>query len=118
MTNGAPSSTSGNRAIMIVLSYLWILALVPLLVEKDDAEVQWHAKHGIVLTAAEIILYIALIIVSGMLTAITMGFGCLFSFLFPLIQFAITLLHVVCIIRGLQGQRLIIPGISEYANRF
>ena len=31
---------SGNRGVMIVLSYLWLLALVPLLVEKDDKEVQ------------------------------------------------------------------------------
>ena len=37
---------------MIVLSYLWPLALVPLLVEKEDAEIQWHAKHGIVLMVA------------------------------------------------------------------
>ena len=49
--------------IMIVLSYLWLLALVPLLVEKEDKEVQWHAKHGIVLMVAEIVLWIALGIV-------------------------------------------------------
>ena len=48
---------------MIVLSYLWLLALVPLLVEKEDKEVQWHAKHGIVLMVAEIVLWIALWIV-------------------------------------------------------
>ncbi|MHC4711587.1 MAG: hypothetical protein ACYTA3_14595, partial [Planctomycetota bacterium] len=54
-----PASTeSGNRGIMIVLSYLWILALIPLLAEKDDAEVQWHAKHGVVHLAAEVILWI------------------------------------------------------------
>ena len=47
---GAPSS---NRTVMIILSYLWMLALIPLLVEKDDREVQWHAKHGIVLLVAE-----------------------------------------------------------------
>ena len=42
----APSGGDGvseNRTIMVVLSYLWILALIPLLVEKDDQEVQWHA---------------------------------------------------------------------------
>ena len=39
---------SSNRTVMLILSYLGILALVPLLVEKDDPEVQWHAKHGLV----------------------------------------------------------------------
>lgn len=69
-----PADTpSPNRPIMIVLSYLWILALVPLLVEKRDAEVQWHAKHGLVLIAAEIIFWIAYSIVTNIITAITFG---------------------------------------------
>ena len=59
-TGGTQSS---NRGVMIVLSYLWLLALVPLLVEKDDKEVQWHAKHGIVLMVAEIVFWIAMSIV-------------------------------------------------------
>ena len=62
---------------MIVLAYLWLLALVPLLVEKNDPEVQWHAKHGLVLMAAEVILWIALGIVSTLLGVITAGLGCL-----------------------------------------
>jgi hypothetical protein len=35
-TPPASNAPSSNRTIMIVLSYLWLLALVPLLVEKDD----------------------------------------------------------------------------------
>ena len=51
------SAPSNNRNVMIVLSYLWLLALVPLLTEKDDKEVQWHAQHGIVLMLAELVVY-------------------------------------------------------------
>jgi hypothetical protein len=39
---GTPSS---NRNVMILLSYLCLLALIPLVVEKDDKEVKWHANH-------------------------------------------------------------------------
>ena len=49
------AGSSPNRGVMIVLAYLWPLALVPLLVEKQDAEVQWHAKHGLVLMVAELV---------------------------------------------------------------
>ena len=56
-------STSSNRGVMIVLSYLWILFLIPLLTEKDDAEVQWHAKHGLVLTVVEVVVLIGLQVV-------------------------------------------------------
>ncbi len=35
---------SSNRSVMLVLSYLGILALIPLITEKNDREVQWHAQ--------------------------------------------------------------------------
>ena len=34
---------AANRGVMIVLAYLWPLAIVPLLLEKNDADLQWHA---------------------------------------------------------------------------
>ena len=72
----SPGAVSSNRNIMIVLSYLWLLALVPLLVEKEDKEVQWHAKHGIVLMVAEIVLWIAVTIVSMILGMVSVALGC------------------------------------------
>ena len=66
MADATPGSApSSNRNVMIVLSYLWLLALVPLLTEKDDKEVQWHAKHGLVLMVAELFLWIVISVVLG-----------------------------------------------------
>src|SRR3984885_5100855 len=59
---------SPNRDVMIVLAYLWLLALVPLLVEKHDSEVQWHAKHGLVLVIAELILLFVYLIVTSLIS--------------------------------------------------
>jgi uncharacterized membrane protein len=95
---------------MIVISYLWILALVPLILEKQDSEIQWHAKHGLVLFGAEFFAFIALGIVSG----ISGGLGCL---LVPLAQLGVLVLHIVCIAKGLQGERFLIPGLSDYADK-
>ena len=114
MTEPAPASpASSNRGVMIVLSYLWILSLVPLLVEKEDKEVQWHAKHGIVLMVAEIVFWIVFNIVIYI-----MPFGCVFGLLGPLVALAFIAVHIVAIIKGLNGQRLIIPMLSEYAGKF
>jgi len=44
-----------NKYIAI-LSYVWILCLVPLLLKRDSEFVQFHAKQGLVLFLAEIIL--------------------------------------------------------------
>ena len=43
---------------------------------------------------------------------------CLGCFIRPLIGLAILALHVICIIKGTQGQRFLIPGISQYADKF
>ena len=109
--SGPPSGVvSPDRGIMIALSYLWLLAFVPLLFEKQDTEVQWHAKHGIVLFGAEFLGAMALFVM-GILSG---GLGCL---LLPLAGLGVLVLHVVCIAKALQGERVLVPGISEYANK-
>jgi uncharacterized membrane protein len=98
---------------MIILSYLGILALIPLLVEKEDREVQWHAKHGLVLFGAEIILFIVL----GVLTTIPI-LGCVISVLWLLLGLAILVFHIMCMVKGVNGERLTVPYVSEYADKF
>ncbi len=113
-----PGAQSSNKGIMIVLSYLWLLALVPLLVEKEDKEVQWHAKHGIVLMVAEIVLWIAVTIVTLVISSISGALGCVVSLLTFGLWLGILVVHVLCIVKGVNGQRFLIPGVSEYASRF
>ncbi len=109
---------SENRNVMVVLSYLWLLALIPLLVEKEDQEVQWHAKHGLVLTVLEVVVLIGLQIIVMILGAISGGLGCVFSLLIPMLLLAILIIHILCIVKGLNGQRFLIPGVSDFADRF
>jgi len=118
-----PSSSSGegggasdNRGLMIVLSYLWLLALIPLLVEKGDKEVQWHAKHGIVLMVAEFALWIALTAISLVLAPV--GIGCVIALLQLALMVVIIVVHIICMVKGVGGQRFLLPGISQYADRF
>jgi len=109
---------SDNRSIMIVLSYLGLLALIPLLVDKDDKEVQWHAKHGLVLAVVEVAVMIGLMVIGGVLGAVSGGLGCIIGLLWPILMLVILVVHILCIVKGLNGQRFLIPGISEYADRF
>lgn len=109
-----PPGGSDNRNLMIVLAYLWILALIPLLTEKEDADLQWHAKHGLVLTGAEIVFWIAVALVNAM-----SGFvGCLLMPLYVVGWLAILGVHVACMVKGVNRDRLLIPVISQYADRF
>ena len=99
---------------MVALSYLWLLALVPLLVEKDDKEVQWHAKHGIVLMVAEIGLLLVLMVLGMLLGPL----ACVLAIFNILILLAIIVVHIICIVKGVNGERFLVPGISQYADRF
>ena len=106
-------TVSPNRTLMIVLSYLWVLALVPFLMEKEDREVQWHAKNGLVLFLAEIAVGIVLKILAmadaGCLSGCVLG---------PIVWVVFLVVQILCIVKGVNGQRFIIPGLSQFADRF
>jgi uncharacterized membrane protein len=112
------TSSSSNRAAMLVLAYLWPLALVPLLLEKNDPDVQWHAKHGLVLMAAEILVLIVMSIFLSVASLMAFSLGCALSLLVVALWVTILGVHLVAILKALGGSRLIIPGVSEYASRF
>jgi uncharacterized membrane protein len=102
---------------MIVLSYLWLLALIPLLVEKDDQEVQWHAKNGLVFLVAEVAVWIVMMILTTVVSALTAGLGCLLAPLSLIVWVGILVIHVMAIVKGVNGQRLVLPGVSQYADK-
>jgi uncharacterized membrane protein len=104
---------SSNRTLMLVLAYLGILAIIPLVAEKNDREVQWHAKNGLVILVSEIALLVVFVILSHI-----PGVGCLTLFMFPLLSLIFLAVAVFGIIKAVNGQRLVIPGLSDFADRF
>ena len=112
------SDASPDRGVMIVLAYLWLLALVPLLVEKQDAEIQWHAKHGIVLMVAELVLLFVYIVVTSLVSIASLGLGFILVLLVVFAWVGILGLHLLAILKGANGGRLMVPGVSRYADRW
>jgi uncharacterized membrane protein len=107
----APSS---DRTIMLVLSYLGILCLIPLLVKKDDPEVQWHAKNGTVLFGAEVIVFIIRI----MLIFVRIPFlGCGLAVVFCVIWLGFLALSIICIMKAVKGERFRIPVLTDFAEK-
>ena len=54
-------------------------------------------------------------IVIGMVSA---ALGCSFSLVHLALWIGILVVHVMCIVKGVNGGRLLIPGVSEYASKF
>lgn len=107
-----PPSDSGDRNLMLILSYLGLLAIIPLVMKKEDAEVQWHAKHGLV----QLVFFFAVYVVISIVSALPLG--CFFAFLYPITGLAWLIVVILSIMKATQGQRFLIPGLSQFADKF
>lgn len=107
-------AASSDRSLMLVLSYLSILAVIPLLTKKEDREIQWHAKNGLVLTAAFVILSIGWAVINHFMPA---SLGCALSFVSCALWIGWLALAVMGMMKAFKGERLRIPMISEFADK-
>jgi fumarate reductase subunit D len=110
--SGGPASS--DRTIMLVLSYLGILALIPLLTKKDDPEVQWHAKNGLAIFVAWIVISIVWAILQAFLPD---TLGCALSFVSCGISIAGLAVVIIAIMKAVKGDRLRLPVISDFADK-
>lgn len=110
---GGPS-TSSDRTLMLVLSYLGILALIPLITKKEDREIQWHAKNGLAITVAWIVFWI---LYSVMQYFMPSSIGCAMSAIGCVLSLGWIIIAIVGIMKALKGERLRIPMVSDFADK-
>ncbi|MEA2415765.1 MAG: hypothetical protein QOI58_2422 [Thermoanaerobaculia bacterium] len=110
---GGPAASS-DRTIMLVLSYLGLLALIPLFAKKDDPEVQWHAKNGVALLGAEIAwMILGFILVFAHIPLL----GCGFSMISCVVWLGFLALSIICIMKAVKGERFRIPVITDIGEK-
>lgn len=109
-----PAPGGDDRTLMLVLSYIGILGLIPLIIKKDDREIQWHAKNGLALFVAYIVIIIVWSIVNNFLPA---ALGCALSFVGCGLWIGYIALCVLAIMKAVNGQRFRIPVISDFADK-
>ena len=112
---GGSAPAGSDRTLMVVLSYLWVLALIPLLTKKDDREVQWHAKNGLGILIGEIIAWIAITVI-GMVMPSGLG-GCGISMISCAIWIAFLVVRIMAIIKGVAGQRFTVPVLTDLGQK-
>lgn len=97
------TKSAGN--VYAILSYLWVLCLIPLLFKKDDEFVIFHAKQGLVLFILEVALGIIGIV--PFLGPIVVMLGTIFC----------GIISLVGIIKVLMGEKWEIPVLGEWARK-
>ncbi len=97
---------SGDANIIALLSYLGILIIVPILVDKDNEFVKFHIKQGLVLLIVGIAtMFIGIVPIIGWLLA-------------PFILLACLIFAIIGIINVLGKKKKELPIIGKYANNF
>jgi len=89
--------------IFAVLSYLTVLCIIPLILQKDNAFVLSHGKQGLVLFVAEVAVFIAHIALGT--SVLRLGFFILLS------------LSLWGMIEALKGQYGKLPIVSNLADK-
>jgi uncharacterized membrane protein len=97
----APQTASAKDAqdnkYAAVLSYVWILFLIPLLTKKDSKFCQFHAKQGLILFIISLVSW--------------------FPFFGWIIGIAVLIVDIMAILKVLNGESWKIPYISGWAEK-
>ena len=97
--------SSISSRLLAIMSYLGVLSLVPLVMNRDDSYVQFHARQGVVLWMWEVLaIYTLLVPAVG-------------SFFFRFSSIACLVLSVIGVLSVLLGRAWKFPIIGEWAAR-
>lgn len=112
----APEDLDEEDKVMLVFSYLWVLALVPFMVTRREY-VRWHAKQGLILCGVACLIFLALVFVGAILATLTKVFAWLFAFALLNLVLLYLALALVCVIKALRGERWAIPFLGDLVER-
>jgi uncharacterized membrane protein len=112
-SGGGPASS--DRTLMVILSYLGILALIPYLTKKEDPDIHWHAKNGVGLLILDVAVWVVFFVI-GMALRNT-ALGCGMATIQCVIWIAIFILHIYCLIQAVGGKRPRIPAVTDFAEK-
>jgi uncharacterized membrane protein len=103
---------SARRAALLTLCYLPVLGIIALLWAKQDREIRWHARNGLLLFGVLAGIGLAATLVGSLLPSM----GCLYGVVMLVALVVYTLVTILAIVKAIGGERLIVPGISRYAR--
>ena len=111
-----PEDLDEEDKVMLVFSYLWVLALVPFMVTRREY-VRWHAKQGLILCGIACLVFFGVIFVGAILATLSKILGWLFGFALINLILLYMALALVCVIHALRGERWAIPFLGDLIEK-
>ena len=107
---------SEEDKVMLIFSYLWVLAIVPFLVTRREY-VRWHAKQGLILCGVACLVFLGVIFVGAVLATISRVFAWLFAFGLLNLLLLYLAIALVCVIKAMRGERWAIPFLGDLVEK-
>ena len=111
-----PEDLDEEDKVMLVFSYLWVLAVVPFMVTRREY-VRWHAKQGLILCGVACLVFLAVIFVGAILATLTRVLAWLFAFVLVNLVLLYLALALVCVIKALRGERWAVPFLGDLVEK-
>jgi uncharacterized membrane protein len=112
-----PPELGDQDRVLVVFGYLGPLAIVSLVASRREF-VKWHAKQGLVLSVTLVALYLVFRLLRYVLDRwVHEAFADLFWIATWMVLVGAFVAMLVCIVRGLEGERFKIPLLGELADR-
>ena len=90
----------------------WITGIIFLFIDKDNAEVRFHAWQSIAFFGGVTVLRIGLSIIGGLLGDL----GVIFGIINLLITLAAIIVWIIILIQTYQGKRMVLPVAGPFAE--
>jgi hypothetical protein len=96
----------------LILAYLFVLGFIPLLFSRNR-EARWHARNGLLLSAVVAVTGLVATFVGILVPSLS----CIYAVAISIILMLYVAIVILAVVLALEGQRLMIPGISHYAGK-
>ena len=111
---------SDQDRVLLVFGYLGPLALVSLVASRREF-VKWHSKQGLLLSISLLVLYPVLswfhLALDGLDSVFWTPLAAVFRATAWLVVLGIGIAALVCIVRGLEGERFKLPMLGDLTDR-
>ena len=105
---------SPARPFLLAFSYVGFLGALLLLLARRDREVRWHSRNGLMLFLA--------LAAAGLLATLVgiavPSLACVYAVTMAIAGLLYVMIAILATVKALNGERLLIPGLSRYADRF
>lgn len=123
VNNNAPAANNNEynaqtdiqqNKVMAILAYIGILVLIPILAAPNSKFARFHANQGLVLFIGEIIVGVAVGIVSAVFYAINWNLGVVFGWISWIFWICCLVMAIIGIVNAANGKTEKLPVIGKF----